>query len=424
MYAPAYETGRPGPVWEQGIAVVWFIVGTADVPFAAPLRYLCALYFVGVFGWYYRHFLPAALKVWPIFLVPIWGASSFMWSEYPNSALRGGILQILTFVIIVVLAHRLTLPQLFRCLLISGIAMAVYAFIHPWRFEAGAQFGHKNPLSINMAITFAICLWAALDQKVPTWQRGLGALFVPICAFIVLNANSATGLVMMAFAGAAIAGARFAWVDLARVENLRIVLTIAAAATMLVGLLIVAGLPVGQVFSQFLAGLGKDATLTGRTDLWNFADIASDEKPWLGHGVMSFWQSDVGLAQTINAFSFKPAGTVFSFHNAFLEARVHIGYIGLSLFIFSVLWAVSRVVRQWIKNQDMICSLAIVLVILVLITSMTESWLWSQFNTQMHLFYLPAIAAFGASYRRYLGEALITETTSEVPGGHIQLVTR
>ncbi|MEL6745748.1 MAG: O-antigen ligase family protein, partial [Pseudomonadota bacterium] len=407
----------------QALVTLWFIVTMVDVPLATPLRYLCVLYFVAVFGLFHRQYVPQLLRVWPIVLVPLMGAFSLTWSDYPDAGLDGAIFHMLTALILVVLAQRLTLHQLFRCLLFSGIVIAFYALMLG-NMQQGEPFNHKNQLGVHMTLTAILALWSALDRDVVRWQRFIAALFVPVGAYIVLETASATSLVVIVPGLLGVMIARFFWSDLAHIRHLRSLVAAFTVALLLVGVLIVAGLPLQEIFENFVISLGKDPTLTGRTDIWMFADMASDEHPWLGHGMGGFWQYDVSLAQTININDYKPVGTQLGFHNAFLEVRVHLGYVGLALFLFAIGWTLSRTIRQWLAEPSMLHSTAVVLAICVLIASFAESKLWGQFNMLVHVFYLPAIAAFGASYRRYIGEATITEMPNTASTGRIQLLTR
>lgn len=423
LTAPVYETGRPGPLWEQGIALVWFVVTMTDVPFATPLRYLCVLYYLGTFGWYYREMLPVLTRAWPIVVLPVMGLVSFLWSEYPGAAIDSGIFRVITILIIVVLVQRLTLTQLFRTLLLSGLIITLYA-LSLGSLETGEPFMHKNQLGVHMMLTLVLALSAALDRELPLWHRSLGAVFTPVCAYIVLATGSATSLVVMVLGVLGIFAARFFWTDLATIRHLRTLMTLTALAIILAVVPIVAGLPMGQIYEDFVISLGKDPSLTGRTDIWMFADMAAEQRPWLGHGLGGFWQDDVSLAQTININDHKPVGTKLGFHNAFLEVRVDLGYVGLAIFLFTIAWLFSRTLRAWLAAPNMLNSAALILALCAIVFSFAESLLTKQFNMLVHLYYLPALAAFGASYRQYLGEATITELPNEVPGGRIELVSR
>lgn len=421
--APVYETGRPGPLWEQGIALVWFLVTMTNIPFATPLRYLCVLYYIGTFCWYYRDMLPPLVRAWPIILLPAMALMSFSWSDYPSAAINGGVFRVITVLIIVVLIQRMTLTQLFRTLMLAGIVITLYA-LALGDLERGAPFTHKNQLAVHMMLTLILTLWSALDRSLPLWHRSVGALFSPICLFIVLATGSATSLVVMALGVSGILAARFFWTDFGHIRHFRTLVTLFALAIVLAAVPVIAGLPMEQIYEDFVISLGKDPSLTGRTDIWMFADLAAKERPWLGHGLGGFWQYDVSLAQTININDHKPVGSNLGFHNAFLEVRVDLGYIGLGIFLFTIAWLFSRTLRAWLVVPSMLNSAALIIALCAIVFSFAESLLTKQFNMLVHLYYLPALAAFGASYRRYIGDATLTELPSEVPGGRLELVGR
>jgi exopolysaccharide production protein ExoQ len=75
--------------------------------------------------------------------------------------------------------------------------------------------------------------------------------------------------------------------------------------------------------------LGKDATLTGRTDLWYFVNICISQKPLLGWGFSAFWSQTNAAADEI---SMNLGWSVPQAHNGLLELLLEVGVIGTSLF--------------------------------------------------------------------------------------------
>jgi exopolysaccharide production protein ExoQ len=96
----------------------------------------------------------------------------------------------------------------------------------------------------------------------------------------------------------------------------------------------------GAVYPDIVLGmLGKDPTLTGRSDLWIFVDQAIAQKPILGWGLMAFWSSDNPLALAI---SDALGWIVPQAHNGLLELLLSVGIVG-TLF-FAVLFARNAVI--------------------------------------------------------------------------------
>jgi exopolysaccharide production protein ExoQ len=75
--------------------------------------------------------------------------------------------------------------------------------------------------------------------------------------------------------------------------------------------------------------LGKDATLTGRTWLWEWADREIAAHPALGTGYQAFWQEGNWRAEEIWFHDLKSDKTGYHFHNTYLQVAVDLGLAGL-----------------------------------------------------------------------------------------------
>jgi O-antigen ligase len=93
--------------------------------------------------------------------------------------------------------------------------------------------------------------------------------------------------------------------------------------------------------------IGKDETLTGRTDIWVELAAAIEQKPALGYGYLAFWGLDseprywLEKAVAWNA----PSG-----HNGWLDLAISLGLVGVAIFaigLLATLWqAVSLSLRS------------------------------------------------------------------------------
>ncbi len=89
----------------------------------------------------------------------------------------------------------------------------------------------------------------------------------------------------------------------------------------------------------FLALLGKDATLTGRTQIWDAVWRLIQQRPLLGYGYGAVWTDDTGwgpLRWIVKQTGFTPHHA----HNAWLEQWLGLGVLGLagwSLLYLSIL---------------------------------------------------------------------------------------
>jgi O-antigen ligase len=79
--------------------------------------------------------------------------------------------------------------------------------------------------------------------------------------------------------------------------------------------------------------LGKDPTLTGRTELWSYVIDNISEKPLFGWGFAAFWvpgnPAALQIAEAVN-------WTIANAHNGLLELLLDVGVVGTSLFV--LLW--------------------------------------------------------------------------------------
>ena len=115
--------------------------------------------------------------------------------------------------------------------------------------------------------------------------------------------------------------------------------------------------------------LGKDATLTGRTELWPVVVDNIYERPIAGWGYYAFW----GLANpAANAIFAKLGWPVAHAHNGLLEMLLEVGVIGtilISVIFLRSVWLAYRCLRtsaRELGTSSLLCSGAIV------ITGVTE----------------------------------------------------
>lgn len=93
---------------------------------------------------------------------------------------------------------------------------------------------------------------------------------------------------------------------------------------------------------EFLLGLiGRDASLTGRTDIWVVLFELIDARPLLGYGYGAFWGLGSAPAEYVKEITQWDVPTA---HNGWLETWLSIGLVGLILFAISFLWTVLRAV--------------------------------------------------------------------------------
>ncbi|NEQ52910.1 MAG: O-antigen ligase family protein [Leptolyngbya sp. SIO3F4] len=101
-----------------------------------------------------------------------------------------------------------------------------------------------------------------------------------------------------------------------------------------------------------IESMGRDLTLTGRTEIWGSAILQLlNKSPWLGFGRGTFWAPDSTFALTAGAaVSHKyvpPNG-----HNGYLDLSLEIGLVGLFFFLLSLVIAYRHaILRSFVSTS-------------------------------------------------------------------------
>jgi O-antigen ligase len=88
--------------------------------------------------------------------------------------------------------------------------------------------------------------------------------------------------------------------------------------------------------------IGRNLTLTGRTDIWSAAAPAVAAKSWLGYGYYAFWLDEHGPAYWVRQ---AVGWDVPSAHSGWLELALGVGRIGVIAFALqfaATLWRGAR----------------------------------------------------------------------------------
>ena len=259
-----------------------------------------------------------------LFVFLIYIIASAAWSDYPQISLRRSIALTGTTLFGTYLALRLRPDELLRYLLIAFSitlfasllvilfvpSIGVHADVHAGAW--GGVLGHKNDFGRKMVLGTLVCMTYYFMSR----ERGRGLLLLLLLFFLCV----------------AMSQSRTSWVALALLL-LSIPLLLVSrrpGLPLAVQIIILVGVGLGgfgfviiEYYQELLELIGRDATLTGRTHIWQLGWEAALESPWLGYGYKTFWGYG-GLARYI---------LVGHAHNNFLDVLVELGGIGFILFL-------------------------------------------------------------------------------------------
>lgn len=323
--------------------------GLTDPPGYARFFFLPVYGFLAWVMWRDRAQALGAARAVPLMLgLLALAALSTLWSIDSGATLRRSIWLGLTTAFGLYLAWRHDWKSLLNVLaagfivLIAGsLALGLLApsvgrmtFEHPGAWSG--LWTHKNTLGGIMALGVAICAAAAIvtPERRNLWIGCAVAAFA-----LVLLSTSKTALIASAL-GIGVIGFSM----LVRRGPLHAIM-----AGAVVGAFLVAG--VGIVFlapDLIVAALGRDLTLTGRTDIWEASARFVEAKPWLGYGYYAFWLPDNGPAYWVRE---AVAWQVASAHSSWLELALGLGRVGVVLFALQLFATLSRGVGVVMQPQ-------------------------------------------------------------------------
>lgn len=198
-----------------------------------------------------------------------------------------------------------------------AVGLQVYGFKLVWR---GAFVG-KNILGWAASLTLVINV-AAMRRTNLRWT-GSAALL----GFICLVGSDSKGAAVSAFATL---GYLYIIVKFSRS------LKPSFGVAVVLFLMVVAGIFAFMVSPVILEALGRDATLTGRTDVWSLFFNSMIRTPWLGQGPGAY--SGLSPLTVPLAAQLTSLGTIVTPHNVFLGVLGDTGLFGLVIFIITVFY--------------------------------------------------------------------------------------
>ena len=289
-----------------------------------------------------RELRPLLAASWPLLLPMGVAALSPLWSLDPQESLRAalvietatafGLWLALRFGI----AEQHALVAFTLALIVAGSALAALfapGFGQMHAVHPGAWQGlllHKNALARVLALSVLACgLLALARPRARLWAGATAALALAMFA----PTRSVGGLASLALATipvGLVAGLR----RLADSARLRVALLAG------VGLAALAALAVASA-GLWLPWLGRDVTLTRRTEIWAEVLPAIRAHPWLGHGAGAFWRVADASREIARSLRFDPG----SAHNGFLDVALDLGSVGLVAIAIPFALAAARAVR-------------------------------------------------------------------------------
>jgi exopolysaccharide production protein ExoQ len=276
-------------------------------------------------------------QIWILMLIAL---ISVIWSFDPQLTRPRSIALVGTSVFGLYVASRFSMREQLKLLGWSFAIIICLSFLfailipHYGTMDAGPHAGalrgiflHKNVLGKIIGIGAIVFLLLGMDAKEKRWWpwAGLGLSF---CLLFLSRSSSA----MINF------WTTIALIPIFQAFRWRYLIMVPA----LIGTIAFGGglsLYLNQNASVLLGSIGKDPTLTGRTEMWPHIMDMIWKQPWLGYGYSAFWNDwNSPGAYVWYAARWTPPNS----HNGFLDLWLDFGLVGLVIFGIGLLQTLMR----------------------------------------------------------------------------------
>jgi exopolysaccharide production protein ExoQ len=271
-------------------------------------------------------------------LLAVYALASCAWSQFPRLSLQFGVYIVLNVLLVFYLHSRFqpkAIMQLFALLgwivvlasIVFAVALPRYGVDHRASSSGSWQgvFIYKNTCAVMATFLLSVSFFVPVRTL---RDRVLRAAYVLLTVFLILMTRARTGWIVLAVLLAYVGVVKLS--DKCRAGDRAAVLVLLA---MFVTVCVVGG---ALYHDQILMALGKDPTLTGRTDIWKLAVVSAMKRPFLGYGYRAFW---TGLQGESAYITLAERWTVPGAHNGFLETWLDLGLIGLGMVLITMVVA-------------------------------------------------------------------------------------
>lgn len=227
--------------------------------------------------------------------------------------------------------------------------------------HAGAWRGifiHKNPFGQTMVLSSLIFLSLSSRKGRASWLPMLGLAVSGLMIVMSASSSSLINFVTLILI--------FMVVKIALWPERVMIPVICALGS--VGCLISVFLV--DLLELVVGSVGKDLTLTGRTDIWPIVIRQGLQRPILGYGYSGFW----GDWNSPGATVWKDYGWIApNAHNGFIDLWIQLGFVGAAIFLVCFLQMFMRSFRLSRHTETSLYLWSVIYLIFTCLINSTES---------------------------------------------------
>ena len=344
---------------------------------------------------------------------------SVMWADYPFVSLKRWVKDCGNVLMVLILVTEKDPVQATKALLarytyfaipLSVVFIKYFAdigrYYNRWTWEpvyCGVTT-EKNSLGIVVLVCGLFLVWDLIEMRTAGVRKTdrmdlLGRVILFLMAFWLIDkADSSTALVCLILGIVVLVYMRPP-LAVRRARHL-------GAYSLAIGILIALLYSFPSIAGWFTGMLGRDTTLTGRTDLW--AEFLSEPiNPLLGTGYQSFW-----LGPRAEHYWEKYYWHPNQAHNGYLETYLNGGFIGVCLLLAMIVSAGGNL-KQGLLRADGYSTFCFSFLFVSLVENITEAL----FNRMSPVWFILLLAVL--NYPRSPGPISedVTESADDIPLG-------
>jgi exopolysaccharide production protein ExoQ len=352
----------------------------------------------------------------PMLLFFLYCGASVLWSDFPEVAFKRWMKALGDVVVLmVVLTDGNPYAAVRRLLarvgfLLIPLSVLIIKYYPEWgkgfkHYGLANYFGvttNKNLLGLICMVFGLASLWrflsAYLDRESMHRTRYMvvHSVLLVMVLWLFSMAKSTTGLACFLLGGSLIVVTSFRGV----VRRPLVVHFFVSAAVLVSFAVLILGVGGGAP----LEAIGKDPTLTGRTDIWHLV-LSLSGNPLLGTGFESFWLGP-RLEKIYDAFWWHPNEA----HNGYLEVYLNLGWIGVALLAILIVTGYRNVALS-LRRDPHVGRLMLAYFVVAVVYNFTEAG-FRMLDPVWITFLLAIMAVSGGSARTGTKNVMQLETVS------------
>ncbi len=296
---------------------------------------------------------------WPLVLFVGYCVVSVLWSDFPGVAFKRWVKSLGDYAIVLIMLTEYNRPRALKRVLsrVGFVLLPLSILFIKYYPQLGRMYAShwdgtqfyvgvadtKNMLGMTCMVFGFAAFWSLLQPTAEGSRRRWRKLLVhgsmvAMAVWLLLLSNSKTSLICF-IAASGVIGAH----ALFKVARRKLVVHLMSAAVILVSFTVLF-LGIG---SGVLETMGRDSTLTGRTDIWR-AVLDIPVNPLVGTGFESFW-----LGSRLDKIWSNPElYHINEAHNGYLEVYLNLGFVGLALIALLLIAGYRNVVRSLARDPN------------------------------------------------------------------------